>query len=174
MASENLLPESCLDDLRDSRPLRLRDHWRQKCAGFPMPPKAAIDPVDFPYILGYVSLVVVENAPEGNAPMNKPRRRYFFRLDGSILARLSGVDYTGKYFDELGMPQDYVDFINAGYDLVVESGKPYAYRKAGDYGQKIFDEETLILPLGKDGAGNSLLVAVIPGALPPQTEKRVI
>jgi hypothetical protein len=171
---EIALPISCLDDLQDDRLRRLRDHWREKCAGMPMPPKEAIDPVDFPYILGYVSMVVVENAPMENAQAAVPRRRYFFRLDGSILARLSGVDYTGKYFDELGMPQDYVDFINAGYDLVVDSGKPYAYRKTSDYGQKIFDEETMILPLGKDGAVHFLLVAVIPGDLPPQTEKRVI
>jgi hypothetical protein len=166
---EIALPVSCLDDLHDDRLRRLRDHWREKCAGLPMPPKEAIDPVDFPYILGYVSMVVVENAAVENA-----RRRYFFRLDGSILARLSGVDYTGKYFDELGMPPDYVDFIVASYDLVVDGGKPYAYRKSSDYGQKIFDEETMILPLGKDGAVQFLMVAVIPGDLPPQTEKRVI
>jgi hypothetical protein len=163
------LPESCLEDLNDDRLQRLRDHWREKCAGLPMPPKEAIDPVDFSYILGYVSLVVVEDAGKESR-----RRRYLFRLDGSILARLSGVDYTGKYLDELGMPDDYVAFIAAGYDMVVESHKPYAYRKSSDYGQKIFDEETLILPLGKDGTVQFLMVAVIPGELPPETEKRVI
>jgi hypothetical protein len=165
---EVALPKSCLDDLKDHRLRRLRDHWREKCAGLRMPPRPALDPVDFPYILGYVSLVAVERGSGANV------QRYHFRLDGSILARLSGVDYTGKYLDELGMPLDYVDFITAGYDLVVKSGKPYAYRKTSDYGQKIFDEETLILPLGEGGTVQFLMVAVIPGALPPETEKRVI
>lgn len=164
MGSDKVLPESCLDDLRDDRLRRLCDYWREKCAGLSMPAKEAIDPLDFPYILGYVSLVEIEAAP---------RRRYRFRLDGSTLVRLSGIDYTGKYLDELGMP-DYIDFITAGYDLVADSGKPYAYRKGAGFDQKSFDEETVILPLGTDGIARCLLVAVIPGQLPPQTEKRVI
>ncbi len=69
----------------------------------------AVDPLDFRYILGYVTLVEVELAP----------RRYRFRLDGSILAMLSGMDYTGKYLDQLGMP-DYIDFVAASYDRVVD------------------------------------------------------
>src|SRR5690242_12476815 len=128
-----------------------------------MPPKTAIDPIDFRYILGYVTLVDVEADP----------RRYRFRLDGSILVRLSGMDYTGRYLDELDMP-DYIDFIAAGYDLVVDGGKPYAYRKEGDFDAKSFDEETLILPLGTDNVVRHLIVAVIPGDTSPHREKIVL
>jgi hypothetical protein len=128
-----------------------------------MPPRAAIDPLDFRYILGYVTLVEVEPAP----------RRYRFRLDGSILAMLSGMDYTGKYLDELGMP-DYIDFVAASYDRVVDGRHPYAYRKQGAFDTKTFDEETLILPLGHDGTVEHLMVAVIPGDLAPEPGKMVI
>jgi hypothetical protein len=158
-----VLPENCVGDLHDPRLRRLYDYWNGLRGDAAMPPKAAIDPIDFRYILGYVTLVDVESEP----------RRYHFRLDGSILARLSGMDYTGRYLDDLGMP-DYIDFIAAGYDLVVDGGKPYAYRKEADFDAKTFDEETLILPLGTTDAVTHLMVAVIPGELPPQRDKIVL
>ena len=161
--TQTTLPVDCLDDLHDARLQRLYDYWRERCAGAEMPPREAVDPLDFRYILGYVTLVDVEHAP----------RRYRFRLDGSILAMLSGMDYTGKYLDQLGMP-DYSAFIAASYDRVVDRNRPYAYRKEGAFDKKSFDEETLILPLGRDGTVKSLMVAVIPGDLAPEPGKMVI
>jgi hypothetical protein len=161
--TEVILPADCQDDLHDPRLRRLYDYWRMRGAGAAMPVERAIDPVDFPYILGYVTLVDVEHAP----------RRYRFRLDGSILAMLSGMDYTGKYLDQLGLP-DYIDFIAAGYDRVVDNVHPYAYRKEGAFDTKNFDEETLILPLGNERTVRRLMVAVIPGDLAPEPGKIVI
>ena len=158
-----ILPADCQNDLHDPRLRRLYDYWRARGAGAEMPAERAIDPVDFPYILGYVSLVDVEHAP----------RRYRFRLDGSILATLSGMDYTGKYLDQLGLP-DYIDFIAASYDCVVDNVQPYAYRKEGAFDTKNFDEETLILPLGTERTVRRLMVAVIPGDLAPEPGKVVI
>jgi hypothetical protein len=157
------LPADVLDDLKDPRLRRLHEYWRSRCAGAAMPSRAAIDPLDFRYILGYVTLVEVELAP----------RRYRFRLDGSILAMLSGMDYTGRYLDELGMP-DYIDFVAASYDRAVDQLRPYAYRKQGAFDTKSFDEETLILPLGSHQTVRHLLVAVIPGDLAPEPGKMVI
>lgn len=50
-----------------------------------MPEPTEVDPTEFKFILGYLSPVDVEIAP----------RRYYFRLDGSVLAALSGMDYMG-------------------------------------------------------------------------------
>jgi hypothetical protein len=158
-----VLPENCVQNLHDQRLQRLLEYWNALRGRAAMPPKAAIDPLDFRYILGYVTLVDVEAGP----------RRYRFRLDGSILVRLSGLDYTGRYLDQLDMP-DYIDFIAAGYDLVVDSGKPYAYRKEGDFDTKSFDEETLILPLSAADTVGHLMVAVIPGETTPHREKVVL
>ena len=158
-----ILPADCLHDLHDLRLQRLYDYWRSRRGDSGMALKEAIDPIDFPYILGYVTLVDVEHAP----------RRYRFRLDGSILVMLSGMDYTGKYLEELGMP-DYIDFIAASYNRVVDGERPYAYRKEGAFDTKSFDEETLILPLGRAGVVERLMVAVIPGDLVPETGKVVI
>jgi hypothetical protein len=158
-----ILPADCVADLHDPRLKRLHDYWLGRCAAAAMPARTAVDPLDFRYILGYVTLVEVELMP----------RRYRFRLDGSILAMLSGMDYTGKYLDELGMP-DYIDFVAASYDRVVDNLRPYAYRKQGAFDTKTFDEETLILPLGSNGTVQRLMVAVIPGDLAPEPGKVLI
>jgi hypothetical protein len=158
-----ILPADCQNDLHDPRLQRLFEYWRGRCAEAAMPARSAVDPLDFRYILGYVTLVEVELAP----------RRYRFRLDGSILAMLSGMDYTGKYLDQLGMP-DYIAFVAASYDRVVDHGLPYAYRKQGAFDTKTFDEETLILPLGRERTVEHLMVAVIPGDLAPEPGKVVL
>jgi hypothetical protein len=152
--TDAILPADCLDDLHDPRLRQLYEYWRGRCGGAVMPARSAVDPLDFRFILGYVTLVEVEPVP----------RRYRFRLDGSILAMLSGMDYTGKYLDELGLP-DYIDFVAASYDRVVDLRRPYAYRKQGAFDTKSFNEETLILPLGRNDTVEHLMVAVIPGEL---------
>jgi hypothetical protein len=157
------IPDSCLETLQDERLMRLLAYWRDKCLGRKMPLPADIEPLEFKFILGYVSLVDVKPQP----------RRYFFRLDGSVLASLSGMDYTGKYLDQLGMPE-YCAFVAATYDIVVDGRAPYAYRKRGAFDKVSFSEETVILPLGRDDEVQRLMVAVIPGGRPGGDGKMLI
>jgi len=151
-------------DLDDDRLRRLLAYWLEQRGERPFPAKAEIDPLEFPYILGYVTLVDVERDP----------RRYRFRLDGSILAALSGTDYTGRYLDELP-GAEYVAFILETYDRVVDSGAPFRYRKNELLDQQLFSEETLILPLGDNPPTvEMLVVAVIPGDLPHSEDGKVV
>jgi hypothetical protein len=151
-------------ELDDSRLQRLFAYWLEKRGDRPFPAKAKIDPVEFSYILGYVTLVDVEPSP----------RRYRFRLDGSILVALSGADYTGRYLDELP-GAEYVAFIKDTYDRVVDSGEPHRYRKNGLFDQQHFSEETIILPLGDSPpVVDMLMVAVIPGDLPHREDGKVV
>jgi hypothetical protein len=158
-----VIPDSCLDTLQDERLVRLLAYWQGKIGNGQMPAPTAIDPSDFKFVLGYVTLVDVEADP----------RRYLFRLDGSILASLSGMDYTGKYLDQLGMPE-YCDFVAATYDRVVDGLAPYAYRKRGAFDKLSFSEETVILPLGEGRRVQRLMVAVIPGGRPGGDNKMLI
>lgn len=158
-----IIPDSCLDTLQDERLVRLLAYWQGKITNGQMPIPTVIDPSDFRFILGYVTLVDVEADP----------RRYLFRLDGSILASLSGMDYTGKYLDQLGMPE-YCDFVAATYDRVVDGMAPYAYRKRGAFDKQSFSEETVILPLGEGHKVQRLMVAVIPGGRPGADNKMLI
>ena len=151
-------------ELNDGRLKRLFAYWLEKRGGRLFPTKAAIDPVEFSYILGYVTLVDVERDP----------RRYRFRLDGSILVELSGADYTGRYLHELP-GEEYVAFIKDTYDRVVDSGQPHRYRKNGLFDQQHFSEETIILPLGDSPPHvDMLLVAVIPGDLPHKEDGKLV
>ena len=151
-------------ELDDDRLRRLFAYWLEKRGERTFPTKSEIDPVEFPYILGYVTLVDVEQNP----------RRYRFRLDGSILAALSGTDYTGRYLDELPGPE-YVAFITETYDRVVDSGEPFRYRKHELLDLQLFSEETLILPIGDAPPKvDMLLVAVIPGDLPHREDGKVV
>lgn len=151
-------------ELDDSRLQRLFAYWLEKRGDRSFPAKAEIDPVEFPYILGYVTLVDVEPSP----------RRYRFRLDGSILVTLSGTDYTGRYLDELPGPE-YVAFIKESYDRVVDRGEPFRYRKNELLDQQLFSEETIILPLGDNPPRvDMLVVAVIPGDLSHREDGKVV
>lgn len=151
-------------ELDDDRLRRLFAYWLEKRGERPFPAKSEIDPVEFSYILGYVTLVDVEREP----------RRYRFRLDGSILAALSGMDYTGRYLDELPGEQ-YVAFITETYDRVVNSSEPFRYRKHELLDQQLFSEETVILPLGDHPPKvDMLMVAVIPGDLPDGDDSKVL
>ncbi len=151
-------------ELNDDRLRRLFAYWLEKRGDRLFPAKAEIDPVEFSYILGYVTLVDVERDP----------RRYRFRLDGSILVELSGADYTGRYLHELP-GEEYVAFIKDTYDRVVDSGEPHRYRKNGLFDQQHFSEETIILPLGDSPPHvDMLMVAVIPGNLPHKEDGKLV
>ena len=58
-----------------------------------MPARADIDPLDLAFCLGWICLVDVT----GDAA----RPRFRFRLDGSRLTHLTGMDLTGRHADEL-------------------------------------------------------------------------
>jgi hypothetical protein len=165
-----LTPRATPDlELDDTRLSRLFAYWLEKRGDRLFPAKAEIDPVEFRYVLGYVTLVDVERGP---GP--KRSRRYRFRLDGSILVELSGMDYTGRYLDELP-GKEYVAFIKKTYDHVVDRGEPHRYRKNGLFDQRHFSEETLILPLGDNPPNvDTLIVAVIPGDLPHREDGKVV
>src|SRR6266404_7755193 len=176
-------------DAEDARLRRLYQYWQAKCAGRLFPNRADLDPLDFPYILGLVTLVDVIDTRQPTSPpaamlpddqgmtaeaSAMPPRRYYFRLDGSRLAEISGVDYTGRYLDQLPWP-DYVDFVRWTYDEVLRKKRPLAYRRHGNIDEHPFDEETIILPLGAgQGRIEKLLVAVIPGQVGPAVDSVIL
>jgi hypothetical protein len=158
------MPETPVLELDDNRLRRLFEYWLERRGERLFPARAEIDPVEFAFVLGYVTLVEVEPEP----------RRYRFRLDGSILVELSGTNYTGRYLDELP-GEEYVAFITETYDRVVDGGAPFRYRKNELLDQQQFSEETLILPFGDHPpVVEMLMVAVIPGDLPHREDGKLV
>jgi hypothetical protein len=74
---------------------RLLNYWEQKRAGRRFPARADIDPLDFPYAMGGITLLEVERAP----------LRFRFRLHGSELFTKYRYDLTGKYLEKHPMPE---------------------------------------------------------------------
>ena len=141
------------DEIRHPVLRRFFAYWRAKAGTRAMPTRADLDPVDFPYALGYVMLVEVERAP----------LRFRFRLYGSALVNyFADGDYTGKYADQL-LPPDYAPFVVKAYTTAVEGGVPRHARREMtiDHQTLIYDALTLPLASATNPAEIGMLVVVM-------------
>jgi hypothetical protein len=93
---------------------RVRDYWRQRCAGGRLPKRGEIDPLELKEVLPYLSIIEYGEVP-----------RIKFRLIGTELARFYGRDVTGKWLDEIPHWEeaDIVD-TQAVYRRVLEMAGP--------------------------------------------------
>lgn len=120
----------------------LHDYWDAKRAGRPMPCKSDIDPSEIKPLLPYVLL--------GEFAANPVRLRY--RLVGTEVVTVYGVDFTGRWLDEL----DFGDQLTGGwpeqYRRVFESRRPIygAARLLSTSGMEMHYEFGLF-PLSQDG-----------------------
>jgi hypothetical protein len=69
---------------------QLYDYWQRKRGTRPMPARCDIDPLELKGVLGWVLLLDVE----------RPPLRFRFRLIGSEITTIRGVDLTGKYLED--------------------------------------------------------------------------
>lgn len=135
----------------DKRLRRLLAYWQGKCEGNRLPGRQHIDPVEFPYVLGWVSLIDVSHNP----------RRFRYRLFGSLIVERFGVDLTGRYLEDFEQPE-FRAFLERAWNAVVDSRAP-----AHEFNNRVIDEtryefETLRLPLASDGETvDMLLVASV-------------
>jgi len=99
----------------DSRLKRLLAYWEDKRSAKEMPTRADIDPTTIGKdLLPWIALTEVIDGGT----------RFRFRLCGTGLADIAGLDLTGRYIDELNPNQAYADYIVGLYRLVVERRRP--------------------------------------------------
>lgn len=140
-----------LPGIEDERLRRLLAYWESKRQGRRFPARADLDPLDFHYLLGWISLLEVTNNP----------RRFRYRLNGSLLVERFGVDMTGKYLDEFPQPE-FRELLEKMWGAAVEAGGP-----VHEFNNRIIDRhryefETLRLPLAANGETvDMLLVASV-------------
>ncbi len=130
--------------------IRLYDYWRGKWHGDLMPGRADIDPVDFSYALGDVTLVDVFYDP----------LRFRFRLDGTRHVEHFGFDMTGQMLDEFpesAMRQAIYD----NYRDVVQSRQPQRYYRDLTADGRPFRYEALLMPLAADGKTINMIIVAI-------------
>ena len=134
---------------------RMFAYWRKKAGTRRMPTRADLDPLDFPYALGYVMLVEVERAP----------LRFRFRLYGSALVNyFADGDYTGKYADQL-LPPDYAPFVVQSYTAAIEGGVPRYAQRELTVNRQMLVYDVLTLPLANPRQSDEiamLMVVMIP------------
>lgn len=125
---------------------RLYDYWTAKRGGRAMPARADIDPLDFAWILGNVSLIEV--GADGD---------FRWRLDGSNLATFFGCDMTGRPVSQYPFP-NHVESLRASMREAAEARAPIRTLRRFSTDAHRWDYESLFLPLSADGKHVDMLL----------------
>ena len=137
--------------IEDERLRRLLSYWEGKRQGRRFPARADLDPLEFHYLLGWISLLEVSHNP----------RRFRYRLNGSLLVERFGVDMTGKYLDEFPQPE-FRDMLERMWGAAVDARQPVHEFHNRVVDKHRYDFETLRLPLAANGEDvDMLLVASV-------------
>jgi hypothetical protein len=131
---------------------RMVAFWDAKRAGRDWPLRTDFDPLEFWFAVGYVSLIDVR--------LEAGRRRYFFRLDGTRQVDLFGVDFTGKFLDQVYDAAS-LPLAEASYGSAVEQGEPQYYVRQVEFHERPIQYEIVILPLSRTGAAVDMLMTVV-------------
>jgi len=128
--------------------------WDEKCGGREWPLRRDLDPLEFWFAVGYVTLIDVR---PGSAP---GARRYFFRLDGTRQVELFGVDFTGKFLDQV-YDAESLPLAETSYGATVEQGEPHYYVRQVEFHGRPIQYEIVILPLSRTGERVDMLMTVV-------------
>lgn len=126
---------------------RLFHYWTERRGAKRYPSRDDIDPLDFGYALGRVSLVDVLEGP----------RRYRYRLVSTSLTALLGYEMTGKFLDQIPETEMRA-YTERLYATAVERGVPLFFRDEAAIDRRYWKHEALILPLSSDGTLVNILM----------------
>ncbi|HYD99284.1 MAG TPA: PAS domain-containing protein [Alphaproteobacteria bacterium] len=138
-----------LAQIRSPKIRALNDYWTRIRGDRLAPPRAAFDPVDVPLLLPYLKIVEFEPAPF----------RVRYRLVGTKVADLAGIDFTGRYLDEMSFGQD-GDF-TACYHLAFSRKVPVFHRpvwRKDEWADLVY--ELGIFPFSEDGVSVDRAVSI--------------
>ena len=133
---------------------RMVAFWDQKRNGRGWPLRSDFDPLDFWFAVGYVSLIDVRPGDGRRA------RRYFFRLDGTKQVELFGVDFTGKFLDQV-YDAGGLKLAERSYGAAVDQGEPQYHVREVEFHGRPIQYEIVILPLSRTGAQVDMLMTVV-------------
>lgn len=136
-------------EILDARLSRLYAYWRDRHVGDRPPGRAEIDPLEFPYAVGYVTLVDVLHDP----------LRFRFRLVASPVTLHLGYELTGRFVDDVPEPA-MRGYLDESYRRLVTDRVPLHERGERELGTRIWRHESILLPCcGPDGAINMIISA---------------
>lgn len=141
--------------LRDQRLRRLYGYWRERHVGGRPPSRAELDPLDFPYAVGFVTLVDVEHEP----------LRFRFRLVASPVTQHLGYELTGKYLDEVP-EQGMRSYLDSAYRRLVAECIPLHENGERVLDERIWRHESMLLPCCSPNGAVSLIISARVTQLP--------
>ena len=139
-----------LTDVESPTLRRFFQYYLEKKGDRAFPARADLDPVEFSYALGDVTLVDVHHDP----------LNFSFRLDGSRHVERFGFDLTGRSLDEFPYPEMRQAIFDS-YKDVIDHREPRRYFRDLESQGRWFRYETLLLPLSDDGRTINMIVSVI-------------
>lgn len=87
--------------IREKRLQEFFDYWLAKWKGKAIPRKEDIDPAEIPHLLPHLMLVEPVAGGKQGDNLHPNSLRFRWRLMGSYLVGFAGLDFTGKFLDEL-------------------------------------------------------------------------
>jgi len=126
---------------------RLYAYWRGHCKGKRYPSRSDIDPGEFGFALGRVSLIDVLAAP----------RRFRYRLVATTLTEHLGYEMTGKFSDQIPGPERRA-YAEAFYARALALQAPLYERDEIILDGRQWKHESLVLPLSADGRAINMLM----------------
>ena len=128
---------------------RFYEYWNAKRGSRAMPARRDIDPVEFPWALGDISLIDAE--PDGE---------FRWRLDGTNLAEFFHCEMTGKTTRDYGYPE-YSGNLRGYFAEAVRLAGPTFRRQRFVDKNRSWNYAMLILPLSSDGKSVDMLIQMI-------------
>ena len=119
----------------------LFEYWSSKRKGDALPRRADIDPAEIPGLVQNIMIADIEHHPF----------RVRYRLVGTKVVEMTGYEFTGKYLDEIALPNDEAPFLDC-YRLACDSRSAVLtrviWRLAPD---EVAEYDACFLPLSDDG-----------------------
>jgi hypothetical protein len=133
------MPDFDPEQLDDDRLRRFFRHWDEKRGAHAMPAPSDMDPLDFPWALGWLSIV------------ERVDRTYRWRLDGSRLAEFFRVEMQGRFLEDYPYPSA-VPILRASFDRAFETRAPVFAKRRYEDERGPWRYRALFLPVGVDRA----------------------
>jgi len=159
------MPPAAMDALypieaKDSRFREFFDYWMSRAPSGRLPGRQHIDPLDIPKLLPGLALFDVIRTADG--------LRFRWRLVGTALVEAIGVDYTGRFVDEAGLPAVKYEAVHRVFCDIVRDKRPnYWETPITSAGRDFISLQRLALPLAGDGETVDMIVGYyIPVARP--------
>lgn len=135
--------------IQSPRLRRFYEYWAGKKRGEGLPGRGDIDPVEFPWALGYVSLHDV--LPGGD---------FRVRLDASQAVEFFGNDLTGRVLGALP-PPEFGPTMRRTLSQIVETRTPLVLQRDMELQGRFWRYETLLLPFAADGIKIDMIASVL-------------